>query len=262
MTTIAKGPALGEIVIYETPAAICRESYEVTRVLAATLALEVGTPMDFDAAVAAVQTYTTNGGFVADGGTYRLGFAGYWTTPLAWNATVAQMNTALDVMIVLSGGVAGDIVTANVGGDLLISTNTFTFLNTLGNVPEIQMDLRLMTDGGVAYPANFANLSTMLTTTVGELATMKMIAAAAANTDAILLERVSLEDLQNASGEKLRRPFLMRGHAVVNATEIAKQGTRQTAAFGTAVQTQTALVAIGIQARLEPIMTNEGTPSV
>ncbi len=258
MATITKGPALGDIVLYETPLAVCREEYEVTRVLAATLPLEVGTPMDFDAAVAAVQTYTTNGGFVADGGTYRLGYDGYWTTPLAWNANIAAINTALDVMIVLSGGTAGDIVTANVGGDLHISTNTFTFLNTLGNVPEIQQDYRLLTDGGVAYNG----LSTMLTTTVGELATMKMISAAAANTDAILLERVSLEDLQNASGEKLRRAFLMRGHAVVNATEIAKQGTRQTAAFGTAVQTQTALVAIGIQARLEPIATSEGTPSV
>ncbi len=262
MATLNRGPELGDIVLYETPRHICREEYEVTRVLAATLPLEVGTPMDFDAAVAAVQTYTTNGGFVADGGTYRLGFAGYWTTPLAWNATVAQMNTALDVMVVLSAGTAGDIVTANVGGDLLISTNTFTFLNTLGNVPEIELDLRLMTDGGVAYPANFANLSTMLTTTVGELATMKMISATAGNADSILLERVSLTDLQNASGEKLRRPFLMRGHAVVNATEIAKQGVAQTAAFGTAVQLQTALVALGINARLESEMTDEGTPSV
>ena len=262
MSTIEKGPALGDIVLYETPLSIPREEYEVTRVLAATLPLEIGTPMDFDAAVAAVQTYTTNGGFVADGGTYRLGYKGYWTTILAWNDNVAAINAALDVMVALSGGTAGDIVTANVGGDLLISTNTFTFLNTLGNVPEILLDLRLMTDGGVVYPANFADQSTMLTTTVGELATMKMISATAGNADSILLERVSLTDLQNASGEKLRRPFLMRGHCVVNATEIAKQGVRQTAAFGTAVQLQTALVALGFNARLESEMTDEGTPSV
>ncbi len=192
----------------------------------------------------------------------RLDSVEYWTTILAWNDNVAAINAALDVMVALSGGTAGDIVTANVGGDLLISTNTFTFLNTLGNVPEILLDLRLMTDGGVVYPANFADQSTMLTTTVGELATMKMISATAGNADSILLERVSLTDLQNASGEKLRRPFLMRGHCVVNATEIAKQGVRQTAAFGTAVQLQTALVALGFNARLESEMTDEGTPSV
>lgn len=262
MSTLNKGPALGDVVLYETPRDICREQYEVTRVLAATLPLEIGTPLDFDAAVAAVQTYTTNGGFVADGGSYRLGYNGDWTIVLAWNANVAAINAALDVLVAISGGAAGDIVHANVGGDLLISTNTFTFLNTLGNVPEILLDLRLMTDGGVAYPLNFANLSTILTTTVGELATMKMIAAAAADTDAILLERVSLTDLQNASGEKLRRACIMRGHCVVNATEIAKQGRAQTAAFGTAVATQTALVALGINARLEPLQGDEGTPSV
>lgn len=261
MSTIKKGPALGDIVLYETPREICREEYEVTRNLTATIALEVGTPMDFDAAVAAVQTYTTNGGFVADGGTYRLGFGGYWTTPLAWNASVATINTALDVMIVLSDGSAGDIVFANVGGDLLISTNTFTFLNTLGNVPEVVLDLRLITDGGVAYPANFADRSTILTTTVGELATMKMIAATAAASDCILLERVSLEDLQNASGEKLRRPFIMRGHAVVNATAINKQGVAQTATYGTVAATVDAYVALGINARTEADFTNKGTPS-
>ncbi len=257
MSTIVKGPALGDVVLYETPANICREEYEVTRVLAATLPYEVGTPMDFDAAVAAVQTYTTNGGFVADGGTYRLGYKGYWTTILAWNLNVAGINAALDVLVVLSGGVAGDIVHANVGGDLLIATNTFTFLNTLGNVPEIVLDERLLTDATV--PINIG--STCLTTTVGELATMKMISVAAANTDAVLLERVSLTDLQNASGEKLRRAFIMRGHVVLNATKIADEGRKHTAAFGTAAATATALIALGMGARVEPIMIDEGTPS-
>ena len=257
MATLTKGPALGDIVKYETPGLICREEYEVTRVLAAALPYEVGTPMDFDAAVAAVQTYTTNGGFVADGGTYRLGYKGYWTAALAWNANVAAINAALDLLVVLSGGVAGDIVHANVGGDLLISTNTFTFLNTLGNVPEVLLDERLLTDATV--PINVG--STILTTTVGELATMKMVSVAAANSDCILLERVSLTDLQNASGEKLRRPFIVRGHCVVDATKIADEGRKHTPAFGTAAQCRAAYVALGIEARLEPVMINEGTPS-
>ena len=257
MATIVKGPALGDIVLHESPMRMCRTEYEVTRVLAATLPYEVGTPMDFDAAVAAVQTYTTNGGFVADGGTYRLGYKGYWTAALAWNANVAAINAALDILVALSGGAAGDIVHANVGGDLLISTNTFTFLNTLGNVPEVLLDERLLTDATV--PINVG--STILTTTVGELATMKMVAALAANVDAILCERVSLVDLQNASGEKLRRSFIMRGHCVLNATKIADEGRKHTPAFGTAAATMAALLALNMNARLEPVMTNEGTPS-
>ena len=257
MSTIEKGPALGDIVLYETPLDICREEYEVTRVLAATLALEVGTPMENDVAVAAVQTYTT--ALVADGGTYRLGYDGYWTTVLAWNANDAAINTALDIMVALSGGAAGDIIWSIGGAAGLATGGIFTFLNTLGNVPEVILDGRLLLDGAVVFlPGTY----TILTTVVGELATMRMIAAAAANVDAILLERVSLTDLQNASGEKLRRAFLVRGHCVVNATEIAKQGVRQAAAYGTAAATVTALVALGINARLEPLSTDEGTPSV
>ena len=251
MSTITKGPALGDVVLYETPREICREEYEVTRVLAATRALEVGTPMDFDAAVAAVQTLTVVT-LVADGGTYRLGFQGIWTAPIAWNATLATMKTAFELISGTHGGVAVTVTFSAAFANAI----TCTFLNTVGNVPEIILDDRLLTDGGV----DMSGSGSFATTTVGELATMKMIAAAAADVDAILLERVSLEDLQNAGGEALRRSFIVRGHAVVNASVIAAEGRRQTAAYGTAVATQTALVALGIGARLEPL-TDEGTPS-
>ena len=244
MSTITKGPALGDVILYETPRAICREEYEITRVLAATQALEVGTPMDFDAAVAAVQTITMV--TASASGTYRLGFRGIWTAPIAWNAVLATIKTAFEL---ISDGVVVTFSAAFING------TTITFANTVGNIPEITYDGRLnLTAGAVEATA------TILTTTVGELATMKMIAAAAADVDAILLERVSLTDLQNASGEKLRRACIMRGHVVLNASAIAAEGRRQTAAFGTAVATQTALVALGMNARVEPL-TDEGTPS-
>lgn len=242
MSTIEKGPALGDIVLYETPRDICREEYEVTRNLTATRALEVGTPMDFDAAVAAVQTITM--ATASASGTLRLGFRGIWTAPIAWNASLADLKTAFEL---ISDGV---IVTFSAA---FLNTTTITFANTVGNIPEIVYDGRLnLTAGAVEATA------TILTTTVGELATMKMIAAAAADVDAILLERVSLEDLQNASGEALRRSFIMRGHVVLNATKIAAEGRRQTATFGTAAATRTALVALGMEARLEPINTDTG----
>ena len=244
MSTIVKGPALGDVVLYETPAKICREEYEVTRVLLATQALEVGTPMDFDAAVAAVQTITM--GTASASGTFRLGFRGIWTAPIAWNAVLATIKTAFEL---ISDGVVVTFSAAFING------TTITFANTVGNIPEIVYDGRLnLTAGAVEATA------TILTTTVGELATMKMIAAAAADVDAILVERVSLTDLQNASGEALRRAFIMRGHVVLNASVIAAEGRRQTAAFGTAAATATALIALGMNARVEPL-TDEGTPS-
>jgi len=142
MSSISEGRVLGDVLKYEAPLYYCREEYEVTRVLAAAAGLEVGRAMDFDAAVAAVQTYTSTG--TADGGTYMLGYKGQWTTALAWNANIAAINAALDIMVALSGGTAGDIVYA--GGVLLQTAGTFTFLNTLGNVPEIAIDARLLTD--------------------------------------------------------------------------------------------------------------------
>lgn len=260
MTTLTEGSALGDIVLYEAPSHYAREEFEVTRVLAATEGLQVGRAMDFDAAVAGVQTYQTETAapetWVADGGTYRLGYKGEWTTPLAWNASVATINTALDVMVALSGGSAGDIVFANVGGDLLIKTNTFTFLNSLGNVPDVVLDMRLTTDATYAGRSMHGH-STITTTTAGELATMKMVASTTANADCVLLEAVSLTELQNDTGEALRRPFLVRGPSIVNVTAIYEQ-----VAAGTIADLITALEALGIQTRIEPIETVTGTPSV
>ena len=241
MSTDEKGPALGDIVLYETPRDICREEYEVTRVLAATEGLRVGTPCDFDAAVAAVQTIVM--ATASASGTYRLGFRGLWSAPIAWNAVLATIKTAFEL---ISGGVTVTFSAA------FIDTTTITFANTVGNIPEIISDTRLLLTGAATEA-----VAVITTTTVGELATMKMIAAAAADVDAILLEAVSLTDLQNASGEALRRAFIMRGHVVLNASKIAAEGRRQTATFGTAVATQTALVALGMSARLEPL-TEEG----
>lgn len=273
MAELIKGDALGDIVKYESPMHICREEYEVTRVLAAVEGLQVGRGMDFDAAVAAVQTYTTEDAgvgpptgpltWIADGGTYRLGYKGHWTGILAWNANVAAVNAALDILVVLSGGVAGDIVFANVGGDLLIATNTFTFLNTLGNVPDVIVDARLLTDATYAAPDNDGHGHVAITTTTaGELATMKMVTANTANVDCILLEEVSLAELQNSSGEALRRPFLVRGHAVVNATAMYAQMVASAAGVGasTLAQLITALLALGITGREESAFTDEGTP--
>lgn len=255
MASKTKGPAIGDIILSEAPRHYCRCDHPVTRVLAATVGLVAGQAMDFTAAaVAAVQTYTSVG--TADGGTYRIGYKGQWTTILAWNANVAAINAALDVMVVLTpGGVAGDIVHANVGGDLLITTNTFTFLNTHGNVEDVIIDMRLLTDGGVNMHTLQAGALPIATTTAGELTTNKEFATTTANADSVLLEEVSLTDLQNADGVSLRRSFLTRGPSTINADEV-------TCPAGTVAALVTALEALGIQCHREATMTNEGTPRI
>ncbi len=248
MAEIIKPVTIGDVILSEGANHYSRCDHEVTRELAATVGLVAGQAMDFTAApAAAVQTYASVG--TADGGTYRIGYKGIWTTILAWNATIAQMNTALDVMVVLSGGVAGDIVVANVGGDLLITTNTFTWLNTLGNPESLKFDQRLLTDTGVSMIGDWL----IPTTTAGELVTMKEWATTTANTDSILLEPVTLADLQGANGQSLRRSFLTRGPSVVNADQV-------TCPAGTKAALVAALLAVEIIGRREPVNTTIGTP--
>lgn len=259
MTTLTEGTAIGDVVLYEAPLAYARDEYEIVRDLLATEGIEAGTVLEnsIATATAAVQTYSTETGgetWVMDGGTYRLGYKGYWTTPLAWNGNVAAINAALDVMVALSGGTAGDIVHANVGGDLLIATNTFTFLNTLGNVPEVILDTRLGTDATYAG-RSFQGHDSIATTTVGELAVHAEPCVTGAQAFAILLEKVSLTDRVNASGEALRRAVLVRGPSIINSTAMVLD------VAATRADAVTALEALGIQTRTEPTITDEGTPT-
>lgn len=248
-TPISEKRNISDVVLFEQPFEYCREEYVVTRVLAATEGLEVGRAMDFDAAVAAVQTVTM--ATASASGSFTITVKGQTTAAIAWDATVAQINTALDLAVVRAGGTAGDIVFANVGGDSMVSTNTFTWLNTLGNPADLIFDTRLLLTAGAAEA-----VITIATTTAGELATYKMVAATTANTDCILLAPVSLDDLQNADAEALRRPFLVRGASVVNVDQIFPQ-----VAAGTEADLITALAALGIQCRQQSDYTETGTPS-
>lgn len=248
MDALSEGRVVGDVVKMEADLYYCREEYTVTRVLAATAGLEVGRAMDFDAAVAAVQTVTMAAASAS--GSFTITVKGQTTAAIAWGATVAQINTALDLAVVRAGGTAGDIVFANVGGDSMVSTNTFTWLNTLGNPADLIFDTRLLLTAGAAEA-----VITIATTTAGELATHKMVAATTANTDSILLAPVSLIELQTADGEALRRPFLVRGPSIVNVDQIFPQ-----VAAGTEADLITALVALGIQCRQQSDFTETGAP--
>ena len=244
MAEIVKPIAIGDVILYEAPMHYCRCDHEVTRELAATVGLVAGQAMDFTAAAAAaVQTVTMVA--ASAGGTFRIGYKGRWTTPLAWNDVFGVINAALDIMVALSGGAAGDIVYA---GATFISTGTFTFLNTLGNPETIVTDTRLLLTAGAVEA-----VATIATTTAGELTTGKEWATTTANADSILLEPVTLADLQGANGQSLRRSFLTRGPSVVNVDAV-------TCPAGTVAALDAALLALGIVSQYEPTNTTTGTP--
>ncbi len=244
MAESVKGIAIGNVVLYEEPMHYSRSDHEVTRDLTATVGLEAGQAMDFTAgAAAAVQTVTM--ATASASGSFRIGYKGIWTTILAWDDVFGTINTALDVMVALSGGTAGDIVYA---GATFITTGTFTFLNTLGNPETIVTDTRLLLTAAAAEA-----VATIATTTAGELTTMKEWATTTANADSLLIEPVSLADLNGANGQSLRRSFLTRGASVVNADAV-------TCPAGTRAALVTALLAVGIVSQREPVNTTTGTP--
>lgn len=239
MDSITEPRVLGDVLLYEPPFEYSREEYVVTRVLAATAKLEVGRAMDFDAAVAAVQTITM--GTASASGTFTLSFRGRTTAPIAWDATLAACKAAFEL---ISGG-----VTVTFSATFATAT-TITFANTVGNIPEITADTRLLLTAGAAEAT-----ASIATTTVGELATYKMVATTTANTDCVLLEEVSLTDLLNGDAESLKRAFLVRGPSVVNVDQIFPQ-----VAAGTLADLITALVALGIQCRQQSAYTSTGAP--
>jgi len=78
----------------------------------------------------------------ATGGTFRLAFAGYVTAPLAYNATAAQVETALEALT----SVDNVTVTGNAGGPWTV-TYGGTQANT--NVPRLDGDVSGATNGAL-----------------------------------------------------------------------------------------------------------------
>jgi hypothetical protein len=103
-----------------------------------------------------VQAITMPG--AVSGGTFTLGFGplvgGQTTGAIAWNATAAQVKTALEA---LSNVQTGEVNTA--GGPLDVSPVTVTFLNHLGNADVPQ----LVSDGTNLTPSQSSQIVTTST---------------------------------------------------------------------------------------------------
>lgn len=120
---------------------------------------QVLNPSTASAAVQEVQTLLPNA--PATAGTWKLTYDGQTTGDIQWNATTAQVQTALEA---LSNITAGDVT---VGGDTLdtdpvVDGMTFTWKNTLGDVNLLTFDFSSLTGPTQAG-------STMTETTKGVL---------------------------------------------------------------------------------------------
>ncbi len=94
------------------------------------------------AAVSEVQTVTlaTSPDNDPDGGTFTLSYGSETTAAIAWDATAAQIETALETLSTVS---SGDITVSASMDDAI----TFTFADTLGDVGLITADTSLLLDG-------------------------------------------------------------------------------------------------------------------
>ena len=117
-------------------------------------------------AVAEVQTNTINALMTA--GEYTITYDGETTAPIAFDATAAEMNAALELLPNVS---ASDIVCQASNEPDTSTTQTFTFANTLGDVPMLSMDVSA---------AVGPTISTFAETTKGELVGAATLGADAA----------------------------------------------------------------------------------
>ena len=100
MSLKEKAICIGDIIKWETPHEYCRVNKRVSRNLTAALALPVGEIMEPDGAAAQVHTFDMDSpsAWDPDGGTYKLGYKGEWTTALAYNASANDIKTAFELL--------------------------------------------------------------------------------------------------------------------------------------------------------------------
>ena len=122
-----------------------------------------------------VQTVTLSN---ATGGTFRLAFEGYVTTPLAYNATAAQVDAALDALnsvdnvtvtgnaggpwTVTFGGSQAGLNVSRMGGDATAAT-TGTLVRTLSYTYDAASQLTAASDPDSSYAISYDNLGRVLT---------------------------------------------------------------------------------------------------
>ena len=241
MSLQTKEMVLGDVVKSEYPHEYCRVNKRVSRNLTATLALPVGEIMEPDGNAAQVHTFDMDdvSAWNPDGGTYKLGYKGEWTTALAWNADAATIKAAFELLSTVT-----DTITASNAIDHAV---TITW-GTAGVKDEIEVDARLLTDGGLVCGDSHLDV-----TTIGSTTADMVIIATGGNATGILLEKVTLADLKGKND--LYRAFLISGPAVVDSDNLYAVAAQLAAA-------KTALAALtpAMRLRTEPDIYQSGPP--
>ena len=237
MSMQIKEVVIGDVVKFELPHEYCRESRIVSRDLAATVGLNVGEVCEPDTLVAQIHTSST--ALTADGGSYKLGYKGQWSAAIAWDANAAAVKAAFELLSTVT-----DTVTASAALSINGSTLTWT---TGGPKDEVEVDARLLLDGAVVMSDLVCPVST-----IGSLVASMVIVATGGNATGILLEKVTLADL--LTGNNIERAFLVRGSSIVDSDQLTVLAAQKATALA-------ALVALGIQMRVEPTIYQSGPPT-
>ena len=233
---------LGDVVKNEYPMEYCRTNKNVSRDLTATVGLNVGEIMEADTLVAQIHTMTAIGATDPDGGTFKLGYKGQWTTAIAFDALVGAVKDAFELLSTVT-----DTITFGAQIDTLGAAPIVITWGTGGQKDEIELDSRLLLDGAVVLDG--ANKPTLLVTTIGSTTAEVVIAIGTADATCILLEKVTLADLK--AKNNISRAFLVRGPSIVDSDNLTVLAAEKTDAL-------IALTALGIQFRTEPTIYSSG----
>ena len=238
MSTQTKEIVIGDVVKWELPHELARDKKHITNIPGATVGLVVGEILEPGGAVAQIHTAVT--ALTADGGTYKLGYKGQWTTAIAWDGNAAAVKAAFELLSTVT-----DTVTASAAMSINGSTLTWT---TAGKKDKVNVDARLLLDGTVVM----SDLTAGVTTGGSTAAASAKILATGANADFILLEKVTLADLK--AELNIMRAVISKGECIVDGDNL----------FGLAAELaggKTALVARGITIRTEPTIYQSGPPT-
>jgi len=233
---------IGDVVKWENPHEYCRIRKRVSRLLTATVPLVCGEICEPDGAVAQIATWAAVTAPLADAGTYRLGYKGQWTAALAFDLIFADIKTAFEAL----STVTDTITFAAAGVETYFITGSTATWATAGHKSEIEVDPRLLTDGGVVMTGTNCGV-----TTIGSAATDMVVIAAGGNASGILLESITLDEYKNDNN--LWRSFLVRGASIVDSDNLTVLAAQKATALA-------ALVALGIVMRTEPDIYQSGSP--
>lgn len=248
MSTQTKEIVIGDVVKWELPHEYCRANKNISRDLTATVGLNVGEILEADAAVAQITTITALAAAPdPDAGTFKLGYRGQWTAALAFDALVATLKAALEGLSTVT-----DTVTFSDAIDTLGAAAVTITWGTAGQKDEVEIDGRLMTDGGVAMGEPGVTEPSCVVTTIGSTTAEVVIAVGTGDATCILLEKVTLADLQGKND--LNRACLLRGSCIVDSDAVTVLAAEKADAL-------IALTALGIQFRTEPTIYQSGPPT-